>query len=149
MSKAIKVAVAGCVVCALIVVSRDWVAASQATGSHAHASACAEACSSCSNTCSSCSEHCLMLVGSGKKEHLVTVRLCNDCADVCSIAAQIESRQGPLRVLVCDACAKACDICTAECEKYKDDQHMADCAKACKKCAEACREMIQLASRNK
>ena len=34
-------------------------------------------------------------------------------------------------------------FCGAECEKFKDDEHMKRCAEECKKCAKACREMLK------
>ena len=116
---------------------------------HHHGSACADACASCANSCSSCMRHCAMELASGNKEHATTLQLCNDCADLCSLAAKVESRGGPLNLLICEACAKACDRCALECGRFKDQPHMADCAKSCTACAKACREMIEHAGHAK
>ena len=43
----------------------------------------------------------------------------------------------------CECCAKCCDKCAAVCDTFKDDKHMAMCAKSCRDCAKACREMMK------
>ena len=104
---------------------------------------CAKACAVCMLNCDSCHHHCAQLVADGKKDHLASMNLCNDCGEVCAVAARITARQGPLAVPVCQGCARACDTCAASCEKFPDDKHMAQCAKACRDCAKACRAMVE------
>jgi hypothetical protein len=108
-----------------------------------HFAKCAKACADCMNSCSSCFQHCAGLATTGKQDHVKTMNLCNDCSEFCSAAAKLSARGGPLAGLLCEACAKACDQCGADCAKFPDDKHMADCAKACKDCAVACREMVK------
>ena len=96
---------------------------------HAHFTKCARACADCQLQCDTCFSHCKDLLAQGKKEHEKTTQLCVDCADCCKLAATLTARMSPLS-------AEAC-------EKFKDDKHMADCAKSCRDCAKACREMIQ------
>jgi hypothetical protein len=104
---------------------------------------CAKACTMCLRECESCAHHCAHLLTEGKKEHLRTLGTCADCAEFCGSAAKITSRHGPMTVSICEACAKACDLCGTECEKSPDDEHMKQCAQACRKCERACREMVQ------
>jgi hypothetical protein len=104
---------------------------------------CARACAACMNSCASCYHHCATLVSAGNKDHDKTMILCNDCAEVCATAAKLVSRHSPFAAVICEACAKTCDECGAACEKFPEDQHMADCAKNCRECAAACREMIR------
>jgi hypothetical protein len=103
---------------------------------------CADACNDCQRECDSCATHCAHLLADGKKDHMTTLRTCQDCADACAAAARVVSRHGPFSHIICEACAQACDLCGKECEKFKDDEHMARCAEECRKCLKACREMI-------
>ena len=104
---------------------------------------CAKACSACQQGCASCFDHCVKLVAKGNKDHAVTVRTCADCGQVCALAATLTAGNSPMAVPVCEACAKCCDNCAAACEKFKDDKHMAMCAKMCRDCAKECREMVK------
>ena len=104
---------------------------------------CAKACATCMLHCDSCQHHCARLLSEGKKDHLASMRLCNDCGEVCAAAARITARQGPTAVPVCQTCARVCDACATSCEKFPDDQHMKQCAKACRDCAKACRAMVE------
>jgi hypothetical protein len=104
---------------------------------------CAKACTDCLRECESCAHHCANLVASGEKDHLRTLGTCADCAEVCTAAAKVVSRHGPLARTTCESCAKACDICAAECQKHAQDEHMKQCAIACRDCAKACRDMIK------
>lgn len=120
----------------------------QAGGEHAHAdhehfAKCAKACADCQVMCDSCFHHCAALVAKGKKEHVKSMHACVDCADFCSLAARLSARHSQFAVTACVGCAKTCDECAAECEKFKDDKHMADCAKSCRECAKSCRVMIK------
>jgi hypothetical protein len=36
-----------------------------------------------------------------------------------------------------------CDTCAAECEKFKDDEAMQQCARTCRACAKACRQFAK------
>ena len=83
----------------------------------------------------------------GKHEHMTTLATCQDCADVCSAASHVVARGGPFAALICNACADACARCAKECEAFKDDDHMQQCAKECRKCEKACREMIAKVSK--
>lgn len=103
---------------------------------------CAEACSDCQRECDACSDHCAHMLSEGDKSHYTTLKTCQDCATVCAAAAQMVSRHGPFSILICKACAEACDQCATECEKFKDDEHMARCAEECRKCEKACKQMI-------
>jgi hypothetical protein len=107
---------------------------------------CAKACAQCMLYCDSCHHHCARLVSEGKKDHLASMRLCNDCGEVCALAARITARQGPTAVAVCQTCARVCDACATSCEKFPDDKHMTQCAKACRDCAKACRAMVEHAA---
>ena len=108
---------------------------------------CAKACAVCMLNCDACYHHCARLVSEGKKDHFASMNLCNDCGEVCATAARITARQGPTAVPVCQACARVCDACAVSCEKFPDDKHMAQCAKACRDCAKACRAMVEHAGR--
>ena len=117
-----------------------------ARAQHEHAEhfmKCAKACADCQLQCDSCFKHCLTLLAGGKKEHAKTAQLCADCAECCKTCSTLCARQSPLARPVLECCTKCCDECAAACEKFPDDKHMADCAKACKECAKACREMIK------
>jgi hypothetical protein len=104
---------------------------------------CAKACTQCLRECESCALHCGKLLAEGKSEHRRTLGLCLDCSDVCTAAARITSRHGPMSSGMCGACAGACDSCGKQCAKFKTDEHMARCAKACRDCAQACQEMVR------
>jgi len=104
---------------------------------------CAKACTDCLRECASCAHHCALLVASGQKDHLRTLRTCADCAEVCTAAAKIVSWYGPLSATMCESCATACDRCAAECEKHGNDEHMQRCAIVCRDCAKACRDMLK------
>lgn len=109
----------------------------------AHYDACAKACYECSRICEMCAHHCATMVAQGKKEHMLTLGTCTDCSGYCILAGKIVGHRGPMTAKVCEDCAKACDICGAACEKFPDDPHMKECAKACRDCAKACREMLK------
>lgn len=104
---------------------------------------CAKACADCQISCDMCFHHCAELLTKGTKEHAKTMHLCVDCAECCSTAARLAARHSPLAAAACECCAKCNDECAAACEKFKDDKHMAMCAKSCRDCAKACREMIK------
>jgi hypothetical protein len=113
----------------------------------AHFQHCAKACADCMRECDSCARHCGMLAAEGKKAHLHSAAICLDCAEICAAAARSTSRHGPLSDTICEGCAKACDRCAANCDKFPDDLHMKQCAKACRDCAKACRDMLNQAKR--
>jgi hypothetical protein len=104
---------------------------------------CAKACTDCQLMCDSCFAHCSALLVAGKKEHAETMQTCVDCAECCKLAATLSARQSPFAINACECCAKCCDDCATACEKFKDDKHMADCAKSCRDCAKACRDMLK------
>jgi hypothetical protein len=108
---------------------------------------CAQACSDCQRECDTCATHCAHQLHAGKGEHMTTLSTCLDCADVCGAASHIVARGGPFSALVCGACADACAKCATECEKFKDDDHMAKCAKECRDCEKACRAMLAKVSK--
>lgn len=108
-----------------------------------HMLKCAKTCADCQISCDMCFHHCSELLAKGSKEHASTMHLCVDCAECCSTAARLVARSSPLAAAACECCAKCSDQCAAACEKFKDDRHMADCAKACRDCAKACREMMK------
>ena len=104
---------------------------------------CANECADCQVSCDACFHHCAELLAKGNKDHAKAMHLCVDCAECCSTAARLAARSSPLAAAACECCAKCCDECAAACEKFTDDRHMADCAKACRECAKSCREMIK------
>lgn len=104
---------------------------------------CAKACADCQVQCDGCFRHCADLVAKGMVDHVKTLHTCVDCAECCKLAASLSARQSPFAVPACECCAKCCDECAAACEKFPDDNHMADCAKSCRDCAKACRTMIE------
>jgi hypothetical protein len=111
---------------------------------HGHMLACAKVCAECSLQCDSCHHHCVQLVANGAKDHAVSMELCVDCAEACRLASALAGRQSRLASAACECCAKCCDECGTACESFKDDKHMAECAKSCRDCAKACREMVQM-----
>jgi hypothetical protein len=117
--------------------------AEKADAHHEHFASCAKACSDCQIQCDMCFHHCAGLVAEGKKDHAKTMHNCVDCAECCKLAATLTARHSPFSVAACECCAKCCDECAVACEKFKDDKHMADCAKSCRDCAKACRAMIE------
>src|SRR5579871_2084657 len=129
----------------LLVTGGNLLTADDKTAHDAHAghfAQCAKACTDCLRECESCANHCAHLVAEGKKDHLTTLGTCADCAEFCTSAAKIVARQGPMAGTICESCAKACDTCGAACEKFPQDEHMKQCAKACRDCAKACRDML-------
>jgi hypothetical protein len=115
----------------------------QAPDHSAHFLKCAKMCTDCQIQCDSCFAHCKDLVTQGKKEYASTMELCVDCGECCKLAAALSARKSPLAADACECCMKACNQCAAACEKYPNDQHMADCAKSCRACAASCKEMVQ------
>jgi hypothetical protein len=110
---------------------------------HEHFDKCAKLCADCQVACDGCFHHCAELVAKGDKDHVKTMHTCVDCAECCKLAATLSARHSPFAKAACECCAKCNDECAAACEKFKDDKHMAACAKACRDCAKACREMIK------
>ena len=108
-----------------------------------HFTKCAKACADCQVSCDSCFHHCAVLVAKGDKDHVKTMHTCVDCAECCKLAATLSARSSPFAKHACECCAKCNDECATACEKFKDDKHMAACAKACRDCAKACRAMIK------
>lgn len=105
-------------------------------------SECAAACAKCQQACDSCAAHCLSLLDEGKKAHAQTLQTCLDCAEICAAADRIVARGGPFSEIICRACADACVRCAEACERFTDDEHMAECAKECRQCANACQRMV-------
>ena len=52
-----------------------------------------------------------------------------------------DSQRTPARVI--HAGGRCCDKCATECEKVKDDKHMAACAKSFRDCAKARQDTIK------
>jgi hypothetical protein len=131
---------------ALIVFAAGGGGQARADDPHAHDehfAACAKACGDCQQMCDMCFRHCAGLLADGKKEHAKTMQACVDCAECCSLAARLTARGSPFAAAACECCARCNDDCAAACEKFPDDKHMADCAKACRDCAKACRDMVK------
>ena len=103
---------------------------------------CAAECYDCAQECDSCAMHCTEMVAKGKQDHISTLRSCLDCADICRAAGASSARSGVHSATICKACADVCEACAAACEKHKDDDLMAKCAKACRECAKECRNMV-------
>ncbi|MBY0524716.1 MAG: four-helix bundle copper-binding protein [Gemmataceae bacterium] len=114
-----------------------------ADAQHENMMKCAKMCADCQISCDMCFHHCAELLTKGTKEHAKTMHLCIDCAECCSTASRLVARSSPLAAAACECCAKCNDECAAACEKFKDDKHMAACAKSCRDCAKSCREMIK------
>ena len=132
---------------AVLAAACGWVAqpgqaADEKGDHHTHYTVCAKACSACQLECDMCFAHCNGLLAEGKKEHATTAQLCVDCGECCKLAATLTARMSPLSAYACECCAKCNDTCAEACEKFKDDKHMAACAKACRDCAKACKDMI-------
>lgn len=116
-----------------------------ATANHAdHFMQCAKVCVECQIACDACFKHCLTMLSKGGKEHAETAQLCADCAECCKLASTLSARQSPLAGPACECCATCCDICAEACEKNFNDEHMVECAKACRDCAESCRNMVKM-----
>jgi hypothetical protein len=60
-----------------------------------------------------------------------------DCAEICQASANFMQGGSPLHMQTCAACAE-------DCERFKDDEMMAACAKACRRCEASCREMARM-----
>jgi hypothetical protein len=133
---------------ALLLVPLVWatpqISTGVAQGHAAHFQACAKVCADCSRQCDSCHHHCVHLVANGNKDHVKSMELCVDCGEACRLAAALSGRESRLAGHACECCAKCCDECAEACESFKDDTHMADCAKACRDCAKVCREMVKM-----
>lgn len=114
---------------------------------HEHFLQCAKACADCQVQCDSCFHHCADLLAAGKKEHAKTLHTCADNAECCRLAATLAALHSPFAKAACECCARCCDECAEACETFKDDTHMAACARACRACARACRDMIRHLSR--
>lgn len=108
---------------------------------------CAAECAKCQEICDSCAAHCLKMLGEGKKAHAETLQTCLDCAEICAAADRVVARSGPFSNIICRACADACLHCAEACERFPDDQHMADCARECRKCASVCQQMLGAGTR--
>ncbi|MBX9580386.1 MAG: four-helix bundle copper-binding protein [Gemmataceae bacterium] len=108
----------------------------------AHFAHCARVCADCLVVCDTCQKHCLDLLGQGKKEHARSAQMCGDCRELYQVASALSARHSPLAGYACEACAKTCDDCAAECDKFKDQKMMADCAAKCRERAKACRDMV-------
>lgn len=104
---------------------------------------CAEVCAACQVQCDICFKHCLDLAGGGSKQHATAAQMCVDCGDCCKTCAALCARDSMLAKPMLDCCATCCDLCAAECEKSKEDKHMAACAQSCRQCAQECREMVK------
>jgi hypothetical protein len=108
---------------------------------------CAQVCNACQIECDSCFQHCLELAAGGKAEHKVTAQLCVDCAECCSTCSKLCARNSPLSKHMLECCAKCCEECAAACEKFPNDEHMAACAKECRKCQKESAEMAKHSSK--
>lgn len=102
---------------------------------------CADECYDCAQECDLCAMHCAEMLAKGMKEHIATLRSCVDCADICRAAGAASARSGVYAAIICKTCAEVCDACAAACEKHKDNEVMAKCAKACRECAKECKAM--------
>lgn len=111
---------------------------------HTHFLTCAKTCADCSLQCDSCHHHCAKLVVGGSKDHAKSMELCVDCGEACRFAAALTARESRLSLYACECCARCCDDCATACESFKDDRHMAECAKSCRDCAKACRDMVKM-----
>ena len=109
-----------------------------------HLKQCAKTCAECQTICDSCYDHCLSLLAEGKKEHEQTARLCADCAECCKTCATLCARQSPLAKQMLECCQSCCEECAQACEKFKDDKHMAECAKSCRECAKECKAALAM-----
>jgi hypothetical protein len=107
---------------------------------------CATECYDCAQECDGCAMHCAEMIAKGKQDHISTLRSCVDCADICRAAGASSARNGVYAAMICKACAEVCDACAAACEKHKDDERMAKCAKACRDCAKECKAMVSHAA---
>jgi hypothetical protein len=107
---------------------------------------CADECYDCAQECDACAMHCAEMIAKGKQDHISTLRSCVDCADICRAAGAASARSGVHAAMICKACAEVCDACAAACEKHKDDERMAKCAKACRDCAKECKNMVSHAA---
>ncbi|MFT5327637.1 MAG: hypothetical protein ACI8P0_005529 [Planctomycetaceae bacterium] len=102
-------------------------------------SECADACSDCAKLCNACFDHCTTMLQAGQKGYSLTMRTCIDCAEVTRVCAALCSRESRLAKVLTEACARFCDRAASECEKFKKDKHMAECAEQCRRCAASCR----------
>ncbi len=95
-------------------------------------------CTNCRSTCLACVAACLDEPG-----RKTCITLCLDCADLCAACDAISARKGPMATAIKALCAEACERCAIECEKHKDDEACAACAKVCRDCAQSCREALK------
>ena len=105
---------------------------------------CIRDCLDCARSCYETITHCLELGGDHARRAHINALL--DCAGACETTAAFMARGSELHQRLCAVCADACERCAAECERFPDDQMMAECARICRQTAESCRKMAGAAA---
>lgn len=103
---------------------------------------CIQECQNCENMCLMSIQHCLEKGGDhASPDH---IRLLTDCAELCQTSANFMLRMSDMHSLTCGICAEACERCAKDCETFKDDPMMQQCAIVCRSCLQTCRQMASM-----
>ena len=104
---------------------------------------CADVCLQCFKTCIKAISHYLEMGGEhAQLDHLKNLK---DCAAICKTTAEFLLNGSEKHGSLCALCDDICVECAVECERFENDQEMAQCARVCRLCAAECEGMAPAA----
>lgn len=90
----------------------------------------------CEAKCLETASHCLKKGGGHADVRHINTLL--DCARACGMAADYMTRHSERHMSAAEFCMKLCEACANECDKFKSDDFMKECADACREFRKAC-----------